>query len=96
VADRVVRFTAGFFERLDSLFPEERSPEGGPSATDFLLYELPRIRDQLAADFEGTTLPADEPPVRVWVGSGVLVRHLAVYGYIDDDGAVEVIWLLLG
>jgi hypothetical protein len=93
VADRVVRFTAGFSECLDSLFPEERSPEGGPSATDFLLYELPR---PVGGDFEGTTLPADEPPVRVWVGSGIFVRHLAVYGYIDDHGAVEVIWLLIG
>ena len=93
--ERQVRFTHTFFERLDDSLPDERGADGSPSATDFLLYELPRIRDLLAADFEGNTLPADEPPVRVFVGAGALVESVALYAIVAPDGAVEVIWLLV-
>jgi len=93
--ERQVRFTHSFFDRLDELLPAERGADGGLSATDFLLYELPRMRDLLAADFEGNTLPADEPPVRLFVGAGALVKSVAVYALVAPDGAVEVIWLLI-
>jgi hypothetical protein len=96
MADRVVRFAPQFFERLDELLPAERSPTGAPSAADFLLYDLPRIRDQLAADFEGNTLPAEDTPLRVWVGSGVVVPNVALFAYVTDDDTVEVISLLIG
>lgn len=96
MADRVVRFSPQFFERLDEFLPAERSPEGSPSAADFLLYDLPRIRDQLAVDFEGNTLPAEEDPVRVWVGSGVVVANVAVFAYVAEDDSVEVISILIG
>ena len=43
--DRHVRFTDSFFDRLDGLLPDERGADGSPSATDFLLYELPRIEE---------------------------------------------------
>jgi hypothetical protein len=95
MAERVVRFTPQFFDRLDELLPAERSPEGEPSTADFLLYDLPRIRDQLADNFEGNTLPADEEPVRVWVGSGVVVSNVAVFAHVAGDDAVEVISLLI-
>jgi len=75
--------------------PDERGGDGSPSATDFLLYELPRIRDLLASDFEGNTLPADEPPVRLYVGAGTLVKSVALYAVVAADEAVEVIWLLI-
>lgn len=94
--DRIVRFAPQFFDRLDELLPAERSPDGAPSAADFLLYDLPRIRDQLASDFEGNTLPADETPLRVWVGSGVVVSNAAIFAYVDDENTVEVISLLIG
>jgi hypothetical protein len=93
--ERQVRFTHSFFDRLDELLPAERGEDGSLSATGFLLYELPRIRDLLAADFEGNTLPADEPPVRLFVGAGALVRSVALYSLVAPDGAVEVIWLLI-
>lgn len=96
MADRVVRFATQFFDRLDELLPAERSPDGAPSAADFLLYDLPRIRDQLAADFEANTLPAEDDPVRVWVGSGVVVENVALFAYLADDDSVEVISLLIG
>lgn len=71
----VVRCSASFFERLDELLPEARTTEGGPSATDFLLYDLAPIRDLLAADLIGMTSPAvPDGGVRVYVGAGVLVN----------------------
>ena len=96
MAERQVRFTQTFFDRLDDLLPDERGADGSPSATDFLLYELPRIRDLLASDFERNTLPAEEPPVRLYVGTGTLVKSVALYAVIAADEAVEVIWLLIG
>jgi hypothetical protein len=48
VPDRTVRFTEQFFDRLDELLPEQRASDGTPSITDFLLLDLPAIRDRLA------------------------------------------------
>ncbi len=48
-----VRFTEQFFDRLDLLLPDERGLDGTPSVTDFLLFDLPTVRDELATDFEG-------------------------------------------
>lgn len=96
MAERLVRFSQPFFDRLDLLFPEERGADVAPSAADFLLYELPRVRDQLAREFEGNTVATDEGPVRVWLGAGMLVASIAVYAYLAEDAAVEVISLLVG
>lgn len=64
--DRVVRFTESFFVDLDSQLPDVRLSEGLPSRTDFLLHDLPRIRDRLSRDFEGNTLSAvGYEPVRI-------------------------------
>lgn len=93
--ERLVRFTQSFFDRLDDLLPDERGPDGSPSATDFLLYDLPRIRDLLATDFERNTISADQSEMRVYVGAGTLVRSVALYVIIAEDDAVEVIWLLI-
>ncbi len=90
--DRLVRFADSFFDRLDSLFPSERGADGAPSSIDFLLHDLPPIRDLLAADFEGNTLVTDDPDVRVYVGRGVLVPAVAIYAVCIDD-VVEVIWI---
>jgi hypothetical protein len=54
--ERLVRFRPTFFDDLDSLLPDERGRDGRPSATDFLLYELPRLRcssDELHGDAAG-------------------------------------------
>ena len=75
-----VRVTASFFDRLDELLPPERSADGRPSATDFLLHDLPAIIDLLAEDFERRTVPiADDPEIRALVAAGVLVAFVAVY-----------------
>ena len=74
-----VRVTASFFDRLDELLPPERSVDGTPSATDFLLHDLPAIIDLLAEDFERRTVPiADDPEIRALVAAGVLVAFVAV------------------
>jgi hypothetical protein len=93
VPERVVRFTEQFFNRLDSLLPEERTADGTPSVTDFIVHELPRVRDRLSEDFEGNTAAADEPDVRVYLSSGVLAKTIAVYAALDDDGNIEAFWL---
>ena len=89
---RVVRFAGSFFQRLDELLPESRGPDGSPSATDFLLHDLPPVRDLLAMDFEARTLVV--PPggsVRVYIGSGALVGRFVIFATLANDGAVEVL-----
>ena len=93
---RPVRVSAAFFRRLDELLPSQRTATGGPSATDFLLHDMPRIIDRLAADFEEATLPVDEEPrVRMLIASGSLVAFVVVYATIAADGAVEILELEL-
>jgi hypothetical protein len=64
VPERQVRFTEQFFNRLDWLLPDERGADGAPSVTDFLLLDLPPVRDDLATNFEATTFETDDPEVR--------------------------------
>lgn len=92
MAERPVRFLPQFFEELDQQLPTERGHDGAPSATDFLLYDLPTIRDALASDFERNTLEvAGAEPIRVLIGSGTLVRAVAVYAFLTPVGVVAVI-----
>ena len=46
---------------LDVRLPQERSADGMSSAADFLLHEMPKIIDALAADYLAATLPVDGP-----------------------------------
>jgi hypothetical protein len=94
VTERQVRFTEQFFSRLDWLLPEERGADGTPSITDFILHELPRVRDRLATEFESTTLPTAEPGVRVFVGAGSVVPSFAIYVALEQ-GDVEAFWLII-
>ena len=85
------------FERLDELLPAERGADGTPSATDFLLHDLPAIIDLLAEDFLGRTSPvADDPEIRVLIAAGALVSFVAIYGVLAADNAVDVIYVELG
>jgi hypothetical protein len=97
VTRRQVRVTSSFFERLDELLPSERGDDGTPSATDFLLHDLPAIIDLLAEDFERRTAPvADDPEIRVLVAVGVLIPFVAAYAVLAADDNVDVIYLELG
>ena len=93
--DRPVRFTEQFFDRLDSILPQERGDDGEPSATDFLLFDLPRIRDLLASDFEANTFPIEDSDLRAFVGAGMLVPSIVLYA-CSDDVAVVVTWIAIG
>ncbi|MGI8683941.1 MAG: hypothetical protein ACR2MO_02360 [Acidimicrobiales bacterium] len=91
---RQVRVSPSFFDRLDELLPEERKADGRPSATDFLLHELPSIIDLLATGYERVTLDVEEvPDVRVVVTAGRLLARVAIYVALAGDDAVEVIYL---
>lgn len=91
--ERIVRFSDQFFDRLDELLPVERGADGSPSVTDFLMLELPAIRDMLASDFERYTMVTEDPDVRVYVGSGVLFNAVAVFAALDED-SVEAFWVM--
>lgn len=91
---RQVRVAPSFFDRLDELLPDERSPTGVASTADFLLHEIPPLIDLLAQDYEGATLDVPGvPDVRVMIATGVLVSHLALYLVLADDDAVDIIYL---
>lgn len=92
VAERLVRFTDQFFDRLGLLLPEERGADGTPSVTDFLMLDLPSVRDELAQRYEDRTLSTDDPDVRVYIGSGTLVRAFAIYASQTDD-TIDVFWV---
>jgi hypothetical protein len=97
VTRRQVRVTASFFDRLDEHLPPDRGADGAPSATDFLLHDLPTIIDLLAEDFLGRTSPvAKDPDIRVLIAAGVLVPFVSVYAVLAVDGAVEIIYVELG
>lgn len=91
---RVVRVAQSFFDRLDQLLPADRSSSGVPSATDFLLHDLPAAIDRLADDYERVTLEVEAVPgVRVLIAAGRLVERLAVYSVLASDDSIEVIYL---
>lgn len=90
--ERQVRFTEQFFDLIDTLLPSERSADGTPSVTDFLLFDLPAVRDRLAANYDENTLATDDPDVRVYIGSGVLVNRFAIYAVLEAE-VVEAFWL---
>ena len=91
---RQVRVSQTFFDRLDELLPAERSAEGFPSATDFLLHEIPAVIDRFAVAFEESTTPfVAGSYIRVLITAGVFVNLMAVYAVIANDGAVEIIYL---
>jgi hypothetical protein len=94
VPERQVRFTEQFFTRLDWLLPDVRGADGTPSVTDFLLLDLPPVRDDLANNFEGTTFETDDPEVRVYIGTGILVSAFAIYAAREGE-TIEAFWITI-
>ena len=89
---RIVRASTAFFEDLDRQLGPYRGPHGEPSATDFLVIEVPAIVEQFATGFN--TLPEAVEGVaeaRMVIGTGRLVRAFAVYGLLMSDDSVELI-----
>ena len=89
---RGVRVTESFFEALDSRLGPDRSPEGAPSATDFLVLDLPPVVERFATDFDGLPeVVIGFAGARVLVASGILVRGMVVYGILVDDQMIELV-----
>lgn len=82
-----------FFERLDELLPEERTPAGDPSTADFVLHDLTAAIDAVAEDFESTTLPVEGSDVRVFVFAGMTIPYVAIYVRELNESTVEVLTL---
>ena len=95
MTDRTVRFTESFFERLEELLPTERGPDGMPSITDFLVLEVPGLRDGLAADAVGLTRSTIDDGVRVYINGGVLVPAVLMFMFVDEH-EVEVFDISFG
>ncbi len=85
MAERTVRFTEEFFDRLEEMLPTERGADGEPSVTDFIELEVRPLQQRLAADVIGLTLPTEMPGVRLYVNAGVLVPALMMYMAVDDE-----------
>ncbi len=49
---RIVRTSQAFFDQLDQRLGTSRGPSGEPSATDFLVVELPAIVEAFATRFD--------------------------------------------
>ncbi len=89
---RVVRVSPAFFDQLDQQLGADRGPGGEPSATDFLVTDLPPIVDRFAVGFDG--LPeviTGVPTARVLITIERLVGAIAVYGLLATDGSVDLI-----
>lgn len=87
---REVRVTDSFFAELDNQFGPERGPAGEPSATDFIVVDLPGIVEQFASAF-GELPEATEaiPSMRIFIGSGTLATAFVVHGIEMREGAWE-------
>ena len=93
-ARRIVRATESFFKDLDRQLQSERGPNGEPSTNDFQVFELLRIVDRFATNFEDLPeLIPGRSDYRVLLSTGMLVHAFAVVGQLAPDGAVELVQL---
>ena len=91
---RAVRATARFFEDLDRQLGAARAPDGQPSTNDFQVFDLFRIVETFATQFdELPELIAGRADYRTVIGVGVVVARFAVIGQLAPDGAVELVQL---
>ena len=91
---RHVRVSDAFFVQLDQQFGSERADDGAPSATDFLIVELPTILERFALEFDQLPQVIDGVlTARVLVAVGVLVPVVAVYAVLTSEDVVELIGL---
>ena len=91
---RAVRVDAQFFADLDAQLPEARGPNGEPSASDFLVIDLPTISAAFAENFD--TLPPlypDRDDYRYLVTTGRLVHAATVVGQLVADGSIVLFGL---
>jgi hypothetical protein len=86
---RPVRVDPQFFAELDEQLGETRGPHGEPSASDFLLIDLPSIADTFAEQFEQLpTMYREREDYRFLVTTGRLVAAAVVVGQLVADGSI--------
>ena len=84
-----VRVDPHFFSELDVQLGESRGPNGEPSASDFLLVELPTLSAVFAERFdELPTLYPDRDDYRYLVAAGLLVHAVTITAQLDADGSI--------
>lgn len=89
---REVRVAESFFEELDTQLGAERGPRGEPSATDFVVIDLPRIVEEFAARFSGLPEAVDGVgAARMLIGTGALVKAYVVHGIETSAGIIELV-----
>jgi hypothetical protein len=89
VTRRIVRASTAFFEDLDRQLGPDRDPHGEPSATDFLVIEVPAIVEQFATGFDSLPETVEGlAEARMVIGTGRLVRAFAAYGLLMNDDSV--------
>jgi len=89
---REVRVAESFFEELDRQLGPERGPSGEPSATDFLVVDLPTIVEAFASGFD--ELPAaikGLESVRMFIGTGALAQALVMHGIETTEGIIDLV-----
>jgi hypothetical protein len=91
VTRRTVRVDAQFFTELDAQLGEARGPNGEPSASDFLLIELPILAEAFAERFdELLRLYPERDDYRYLVAGGRLVYAVVVVGQRTDDDSISL------
>ncbi len=89
---RNVRVDAQLFAELDDQLDETRGPAGEPSASDFLVIDLPTISDAFAEHFdEFPSMYPDRDDYRYLVTTGKLVRAVLVVGQLVADGSIVLL-----
>lgn len=88
---RTVRVDQQFFTELDAQLGETRGPNGEPSASDFLLIELPTIAETFGERFdELLRLYPERDDYRYLVAGGRLVYAVVVIGQLIDDDTISL------
>ncbi len=88
---RTVRVDQQFFTELDAQLGETRGPNGEPSASDFLLIELPTIAETFGERFdELLRLYPERDDYRYLVAGGRLVYAVVVVGQLINDDTISL------
>lgn len=89
---RRVRVTAALFEQLDDQLSADRGLKGEPSATDFIVLELPAIVERFSTGFDDLPEVVEGlPSARMLIAPGLLVECFVVYGVLAVDEAIDLI-----
>jgi hypothetical protein len=92
VTRRVVRVLPSLFEQLDLQPPDERGPQGEPTAAEFAASDLLDIVEAFAVLWDQLpTRIAGRPDYRDLITAGRLVYAVRVRGQLSPvDGAIEL------